>query len=36
MARLPDVRLAVFEYDGAWADLDADAAALVAFHVGRG
>ena len=32
----PTCSLAVFEYDGDWADLDLTSAALVAFHVGRG
>jgi phosphohistidine phosphatase len=32
----PTSALAVFEYDGAWADLDQGCARLVAFHVGRG
>ena len=31
----PTCSLAVFEYDGEWADLDATSARLVAFHVGR-
>jgi phosphohistidine phosphatase len=32
----PTSAAAVFEYDGAWADLDVTSARLVAFHVGRG
>lgn len=32
----PTCSLAVFEYDGHWADLDVTSARLVAFHVGRG
>jgi phosphohistidine phosphatase len=32
----PTSAVAVFEYDGEWADLDITAARLVAFHVGRG
>jgi phosphohistidine phosphatase len=32
----PTGALAVFDYDGAWADLDQGCARLVAFHVGRG
>jgi phosphohistidine phosphatase len=32
----PTSAVAVFEYDGAWADLDITSARLVAFHVGRG
>ena len=32
----PTSAVAVFEYDGAWADLDVTSARLVAFHVGRG
>lgn len=32
----PTCAVAVFEYDGAWADLDVTAARLVAFHVARG
>lgn len=32
----PTCSLGVFEYDGAWADLDVTSARLVAFHVGRG
>lgn len=32
----PTCSLAVFEYDGDWADLDVGFARLVAFHVGRG
>jgi phosphohistidine phosphatase len=32
----PTTAVAVFEYDGAWADLDLTSARLVAFHVGRG
>jgi phosphohistidine phosphatase len=32
----PTTAIAVFEYDGAWADLDLTSARLVAFHVGRG
>ena len=32
----PTCSLAVFEYDGDWADLDVTSARLVAFHVGRG
>lgn len=31
----PTAALAVFEYDGAWADLGFGTARLVAFHVGR-
>lgn len=31
----PTCSLAVFEYDGDWADLDVTSARLVAFHVGR-
>jgi len=31
----PTCSLAVFEYDGEWADLDVTAARLQAFHVGR-
>ena len=37
MARgFPTSAVAVFEYDGPWADLDVTSARLVAFHVGRG
>lgn len=32
----PPSGMAVFEYDGAWADLDQESARLVAFHVGCG
>ena len=32
----PTSAVAVFEYDGAWAELDLTSARLVAFHVGRG
>jgi phosphohistidine phosphatase len=32
----PTSAVAVFEYDGAWADLDVTSARLAAFHVGRG
>ncbi|MBI2245537.1 MAG: histidine phosphatase family protein [Nocardioides sp.] len=32
----PTGAVAVFEYDGAWADLAGASARLVAFHVGRG
>jgi phosphohistidine phosphatase len=32
----PTSAVAVFEYDGEWADLDHDAARVVGFHVGRG
>jgi phosphohistidine phosphatase len=32
----PTSAVAVFEYDGAWADLDLTSARLVAFHAGRG
>ena len=32
----PTSAVAVFEYHGAWADLDITSARLVAFHVGRG
>jgi phosphohistidine phosphatase len=32
----PTSALAVFEHEGAWADLDLACARLVAFHVGRG
>ena len=32
----PPSAMAVFEYDGSWADLDQESARLVAFHVGRG
>jgi phosphohistidine phosphatase len=32
----PTSAVAVFEYDGSWADLDEGTARLVAFHVGRG
>jgi len=32
----PTTAVAVFEYDGAWADLELTSARLVAFHVGRG
>lgn len=32
----PTTAVAVFEYDGEWADLDLTSARLVAFHVGRG
>jgi len=32
----PTSAVAVFEYDGAWADLELTSARLVAFHVGRG
>lgn len=32
----PTCSLAVFEYDGDWADIDLGSASLVAFHVGRG
>ena len=32
----PTCSVAVFDYDGAWADLDVACASLVAFHVGRG
>jgi phosphohistidine phosphatase len=31
----PTSAVAVFEYDGAWADLEVTSARLVAFHVGR-
>lgn len=31
----PTCSLAVFEYDGDWADLDVTSARLLAFHVGR-
>ena len=31
----PTSAVAVFEYDGAWADLELTSARLVAFHVGR-
>lgn len=31
----PTCSLAVFDYDGEWADLDVTSARLVAFHVGR-
>ncbi|MEJ7795840.1 MAG: histidine phosphatase family protein [Nocardioides sp.] len=31
----PTCSLAVFEYDGDWADLDVTSARLMAFHVGR-
>lgn len=31
----PTSAVAVFSYDGAWADLDVGSARLVAFHVGR-
>ena len=36
MSGFPTSAVAVFEYDGAWADLDLTSARLVAFHVGRG
>ena len=32
----PTSAVAVFEYDGDWADLDEGSARVVAFHVGRG
>ena len=32
----PTSALAVFDYDGRWADLDEASASLVAYHVGRG
>ena len=32
----PTSAVAVFEYDGAWTDLEITSARLVAFHVGRG
>ena len=32
----PTSALAVFAYDGDWADLDEASASVVAFHVGRG
>jgi phosphohistidine phosphatase len=32
----PTSAVAVFEYDGAWADLDLTSARLTTFHVGRG
>lgn len=32
----PTSAVAVFEYDGAWVDLDLTSARLLAFHVGRG
>ena len=32
----PTSAVAVFSYDGTWADLDEASASLVAFHVGRG
>jgi phosphohistidine phosphatase len=32
----PTSAVAVFEYDGAWADLDLTSARLTSFHVGRG
>jgi phosphohistidine phosphatase len=32
----PTSALAVFEYDGSWADLDEASASVVAFYVGRG
>lgn len=32
----PTCSIAVFEYDGAWSDLDVTSARLLAFHVGRG
>ena len=32
----PTSAVAVFEYDGAWAELELTSARLVAFHVGRG
>ena len=32
----PTSAVAVFEYDGAWADLELTSARLVSFHVGRG
>lgn len=32
----PTSAVAVFEYDGTWAELDEAGATLVAFHVGRG
>jgi phosphohistidine phosphatase len=35
-AGYPTSAVAVFEYDGSWADLDEGTARLVAFHVGRG
>jgi len=34
-AGFPTSAVAVFEYDGAWADLELTSARLVAFHVGR-
>ena len=33
--RFPTCSIAVFEYDGDWADLDVTSARLVALHVGR-
>jgi phosphohistidine phosphatase len=35
LAGYPTSAVAVFEYDGEWADLDEAGARLVAFHVGR-
>ena len=35
-AGYPTCALTVFEYDGAWADLDLGSARVAAFHVGRG
>jgi phosphohistidine phosphatase len=32
----PASALAVFSFDGDWADLDEASASVVAFHVGRG
>jgi phosphohistidine phosphatase len=36
MSGYPTSAVALFEYDGEWADLDEAGARLVAFHVGRG
>jgi phosphohistidine phosphatase len=36
MSGYPTSAVALFEYDGEWADLDEAGATLVAFHVGRG
>ena len=36
LAGFPTSAIAVFEYDGAWADLAEGSARLVGYHVGRG
>ena len=36
LAGFPTSAVAVFEYDGAWADLGEGSARLVGYHVGRG